>query len=151
VIRIRLPHRSMLVLGPKTNKQFSHSILPKEEKSSKPRVSLTLRDVKTFKDMKTGRLFGQGVADDKQSLHQIRTKYMMENTVVFGGFCALSAWTVSSSSKQQRSTNTCILLAGLFATGSLSYRLLANAWYQRREERAARDFFSRTSVTGTKY
>ena len=31
VILIRLPHRSMLVLGPKTNKQFSHSILPKEE------------------------------------------------------------------------------------------------------------------------
>ena len=31
VTRIRLPHRSMLVLGTKTNKQFSHSILPKEE------------------------------------------------------------------------------------------------------------------------
>jgi hypothetical protein len=95
VIRIRLPHRSMLVLGPKTNKQFSHSILPKKEgKTRKPRISLTLRDVKTFKDMKTGRLLGQGVADDKQSLHQIRTRYLMENTVVFGGFCALSAWMV---------------------------------------------------------
>ena len=147
VIRIRLPHRSMLVLGPRTNKQFSHSILPKE-KDSKPRISLTLRDVKTFKDLKSGRLFGQGVADSKQSLQSIRAMYMVENTAFFGGFCALSAWMVSS---KQRSTNGSLILAGIFATGTLAYRFFTNTWYKRREEQAARDFFSRTSVTGTKY
>lgn len=152
VIRIRLPHRSMLVLGPRTNKEFSHSIIPKSEgeDSSSSRISLTLRDVKTFKDMKTGRLFGQGVAEDKQPLQQIRTRYLVENTVAFAGFCAISASMVSLSSKQQP-INTSILLGGLFAAGTLSYRLLTNTRYQREEERAARDFFSRTSVTGTKY
>jgi len=74
--------------------------------------------------------------------------YMVENTAFFGGFCALSAWMVSS---KQRSTNGSLLLAGIFATGTLAYRFFTNTWYKRREEQAARDFFSRTSVTGTKY
>lgn len=40
VTRLVLPHRSMLVLGPITNRLFSHSILPKED-STEARISLT--------------------------------------------------------------------------------------------------------------
>ena len=39
-------------------------------------------------------------------------------------------------SSKQRSTNGSLLLAGIFATGTLSYRFFTNAWYKRREEQA---------------
>jgi hypothetical protein len=147
VTRIVLPHGSMLVLGPKTNKLFTHSIL-KKTGSKEPRLSLTVRDVKTFMDSRTGRLFGQGV--DVKSLDETRKMHFVENNVFFAGFCALSAIIVSKQ-KLARNTNLCLLLAGAFATGSLSFRLFSSAARRRREERAARDFFSKTSSSGTKY
>jgi hypothetical protein len=145
ITRIILPHGSILVLGPKTNQLFSHSILPKED-STKPRISLTLREVKTFKDLVTGRMFGQGAGSN--SLQSIRTRHFVENSVFFGGFCGLSAW---MTSKQRLNTNTCLVVVGLYGTGALSLRFLANHWSRRREERVARDFFSKTSLSGTKY
>jgi hypothetical protein len=60
-VRMVLPHGSMLVLGPNTNKLFTHSILRKKDSQSQ-RVSLTLRHVVTFLDIETGRLFGEGVS-----------------------------------------------------------------------------------------
>ncbi|OEU11549.1 hypothetical protein FRACYDRAFT_162731, partial [Fragilariopsis cylindrus CCMP1102] len=42
ITRIVLPPRSMLVLGPITNKEFSHSILQNVD-SNKTRISLTMR------------------------------------------------------------------------------------------------------------
>jgi hypothetical protein len=144
VTRIVLPHRSMLVLGPKTNQQFSHSILPKEG-SPKIRISLTLREVKTFLDLSTGRLFGQGV--EAKSLEDLRARHMVENTACFGGFCALSAWLVSS----KRPMNQCAFWAGLLAAGSLSVRFFTDARHRQQEERSAREFFSKTSMSGTKY
>jgi hypothetical protein len=147
VTRIALPHGSMLVLGPKTNKLFTHSIL-KKAGSKEPRLSLTVRDVKTFMDSRTGRLFGQGV--DVKSLDETRKIHFVENNVFFAGFLTLSTIIVSKQ-KLARNTNLCLLLAGAFATGSLSFRLLSNAARRWREERAARDFFSKTSSSGTKY
>jgi len=90
VTRIELPSNSMFVLGPYTNARFTHAILPKkvtfsesnlvslvgdDEDTKKTsslnarcsiegggRISLTFRDVRTFLDIKTQRLFGQGVS-----------------------------------------------------------------------------------------
>lgn len=153
VTRVVLPHCSMLVLGPKTNQEFSHAILAKEE-STQPRISLTLREVKTFLDANTGRLFGQGV--EAKSLHEIRRRHMMENMGWFGGFCALSAWLVGSpatDTKGRRSPSMLqsTLWTGLFATGVLSLRYWNNRRYQQREEQEAREFFSNKSMSGTKY
>jgi hypothetical protein len=94
VTQIKLPHRSMLVLGPKTNKEFTHSILQKEEEedddsaaaAKKIRASLTLRECKTFMDLKSGRMFGAGVVGP-QSLQEIRTQQLVEHSVFFGGRC----------------------------------------------------------------
>jgi putative IMPACT (imprinted ancient) family translation regulator len=147
VTRVTLPHGSMFVLGPKTNKQFTHSILRKKG-SKKPRISLTLREVITYMDLKTGRLFGQGVSTD--SLSDIRKVNLMENCLFFAGFSVLSAIMVSRQ-KVAMNTNMCLLLAGLFTTGSFSFRYLADNARKQREERAARDFFSRSSTSGTKY
>lgn len=148
VTRITLPHGSILVLGPKTNKQFTHSILRKKG-STEPRISLTLREVKTYMDLKTGRLFGQGVSTD--SLSDIRRVNLVENCLFFAGFSAVSAIMVSKQKVAMTTNVACLLLAGLFTTGSFSFRYLADNARKRREERAARDFFSRSSSSGTKY
>jgi hypothetical protein len=147
VTRVTLPHGSMFVLGPKTNKQFTHSILRKKG-STDSRISLTLRDVKTYMDLKTGRLFGQGVST--HSLSDSRRVNLMENCLFFAGFSAVSSIMVSKQ-KVVMNTNVCLLFAGLFTTGSFSFRYLADNARKRREERAARDFFSRSSTSGTKY
>eukprot|EP00567_Pseudictyota_dubia_P012766 CAMPEP_0197456716 /NCGR_PEP_ID=MMETSP1175-20131217/44076_1 /TAXON_ID=1003142 /ORGANISM="Triceratium dubium, Strain CCMP147" /LENGTH=379 /DNA_ID=CAMNT_0042990857 /DNA_START=31 /DNA_END=1167 /DNA_ORIENTATION=- len=56
IVRVSLPHCSMLVLGPNTNRLFTHSIMKKEGNCGE-RISLTLREVKTFLDPKTGRMW----------------------------------------------------------------------------------------------
>ena len=147
ITRITLPHASMLVLGPETNKQFTHSIIRKEG-SMEPRISLTMRDVRTFMDKKTGRLFGQGV--DVKSLYDVRKKYLAENTLFFAGFWAISAMLVSKR-KIAMNTTLCLALAGIFTSTSLSLRYLTSLAQARRDERAARQFFSKSSTSGTKY
>ena len=104
IYRVKLPHGSMLVLGPKTNQSWTHSILPKEddddnndkdddkEGNGRCRLSLTMRDVKTFQDLSTGKLYGQGVVVvDKETgrtrertLQDIRKRSMIENIAVLG-------------------------------------------------------------------
>eukprot|EP00980_Cylindrotheca_fusiformis_P004125 scaffold894_cov153-Cylindrotheca_fusiformis.AAC.21 len=148
VTRIVLPARSMLVLGPKTNKEFSHSVLQKPE-SGKPRISLTMRDVKTFKDLNTGRLFGQGVSS--KSLTQLRARHLVENGVLFSGFFGLSALMVSKTKAKSTSPTMGFAISGIFAASSISIRLLMNYWYKQHEEAEARDFFSKASLSGTKY
>lgn len=149
-IRVPLPHGSMLVLGPITNKQFSHSILRKEG-STTSRISLTMRDVATFLDLNTGRLFGEGV--DIKSLSELRKQYMVENIGWFGGFCAMSACLVSMNSKQrQRQNNTwTTALTGFAAASVLAMRYCHVRFYNRSEEKKAREFFSKNSLSGTKY
>ncbi|KAL3822753.1 hypothetical protein ACHAXA_008056 [Cyclostephanos tholiformis] len=83
VVRVDLPPGSMLVLGPYTNARFTHAVLPLSS-NDRPtamtgddvtcnveeggRISLTFRDVRTFLDTKTQRLFGQGAATATISL-----------------------------------------------------------------------------------
>mmetsp|Transcript_17222 Transcript_17222/g.37675 ORF Transcript_17222/g.37675 Transcript_17222/m.37675 type:complete len:479 (+) Transcript_17222:104-1540(+) len=144
IFRLILPHRSMLVLGPYTNREWTHSILPKEENDS-IRISLTMRDVATFRDFTTRRLFGDGVAS--KTLDEIRTRALLENTTCFAAFCALSTSMVS----KKASAAEHIALVGTFVAGVFGFRLVSNVIRKRREEREARDFFSRTSSSGTKY
>lgn len=151
VTRIALPHGSMLVLGPKTNQLFSHSILPKLE-STQPRVSLTLRDVQTFLDMNTGRLFGQGT--EAKSLAEIRQWYMIENVAWLGSLGALSTWLVTGTGSKRTNQSWILsttLATAAFAASFFSVRYWSHWRYQKGEEQAARDFFSKASMSGTKY
>jgi putative IMPACT (imprinted ancient) family translation regulator len=145
VQRIRLPHCSMLVLGPNTNRDWTHSILPKED-SKDIRLSLTMRDVKTFQDLSTGRLYGQGV--ENKTLNQLRTRQLLENSGYFAAFFVLSGYMVS---QKANTTAKGLLTVGAFAGGTIGLKCLSNFWDRKREERAARDFFSKASSTGTKY
>jgi len=68
--RIRLPHNSLFVLGWQTNREWTHSIKQdnradrdKQEDElaySSQRISLTLRTIATFRNRRTGQMFGQG-------------------------------------------------------------------------------------------
>jgi len=145
IYRLILPHRSMFVLGPYTNKEWTHSILPKEG-SQGIRLSLTMRDVTTFRDLGTGRLFGAGV--ETKTLDEIRQRAFAENTACFLAFCALST---SMASKKPLTAAGNIALAGSFILGMFGLRLLNDGMRCRHEERCARDFFSKNSSSGTKY
>jgi hypothetical protein len=151
ITRVVLPHGSMLVLGPHTNKLFSHSILAKDG-SGEPRISLTFRDVKTFLDCTTGRLFGQGA--QAKSLADVRTRHHIETLGWWGGFGALSAWWfVASHRKNGHAPPPLQSFAtlGLLQVGILSLRHWNNMQYLKQEEKSARESFSQTSMSGTKY
>lgn len=158
IVRVALPHRSMLVLGPKTNTTFSHSILAKEA-STKARISLTLRDVKTFLDLSSGRLFGQGVG--AKSLSYVRSYHLFENLSIFGAFASLTAYALRSEPSKRRqgieagrgngSDLQTAAMVGIFAAGSLGLKYLSRRSREKYEEREAREFFSKKSMSGTKY
>ena len=144
IFRMILPHRSMFVLGPHTNREWTHSILTKEE-SEGIRLSLTMRDVKTFRDSATGRLFGPGV--DTQTLDEIRQRAFVENAACFAAFCGLTA---SMSSKKAMTARN-MVVTGACVLGIFGLRLLSSSMRKKQEERSARDFFSKHSSSGTKY
>lgn len=76
--RFKLPHNSIFVLGWKTNREWFHSIRqdnradrdkdPDELAFSSQRISLTLRTIATFRNRRTGQIFGQG-ARSKTHVH----------------------------------------------------------------------------------
>ncbi len=151
--RITLPHGSMLVLGPFTNKLFTHSILKKEE-SVIPRLSLTFRHVTTFADRRTKRLFGEGVANP--SLETVRRAQFIENILFVIGFSGIAAL-LNQHDKPHRDSRDrnlmkkCISTTGLFGFSYISYRYFGCKIRLFKEEQQARQFFSKTSVNGTKY
>jgi len=161
ITRVALPHGSMLVLGPKTNQQFTHSILPKEG-STKVRISLTLRECLTFLDLKTGRLFGQG--SEAKTLQEVQTQHWRDCMTWYGGlsccvFSSMKLWSLSKTNKSEQSSANKSLLespvalasllgVGFLAMGRYHWNRLS---YQKREEQAARDSFSKASLSGTKY
>ena len=63
---IDLENGTLLVLGPRTNENFYHSIKPSEDKSITPRISITFRKVVTFKQP-NNTLIGKG--DKYQTLN----------------------------------------------------------------------------------
>ena len=77
--KIRLPHRSIFVLGWNTNRKYTHSIKPDKrrmiEKSVEEaaydcqRISITFRTIATFYDSINGCLVGQGAPKVSQRIH----------------------------------------------------------------------------------
>ena len=68
--RFKMPHNSLFILGWRTNREWFHAIRqdnrldrdkdPDELAFSSQRISLTLRTVATFRNRRTGQLYGQG-------------------------------------------------------------------------------------------
>jgi hypothetical protein len=92
--RIALPHGSVFVLGPRTNREWLHALKrdgrpehhkPEEEHGA--RISITFRTIATFQ-REDGLLFGQGalregttlVEDDGQEEARIIRAFRAENT-----------------------------------------------------------------------
>ena len=154
ITRVVLPHGSMLVLGPNTNKQFTHSIL-KKEGSKRVRVSLTFRHVTTYMDLRTGHLFGQGVS--ASSLKEVRRAVFEENATFCVGFGTLTALLSYSKSvkkivSRKLDKNELIgVIGGLFVLTFVTFRSSQQRLKRQEEVKQARAFFSSTSVNGTKY
>jgi nicotinamidase-related amidase/alkylated DNA repair dioxygenase AlkB len=79
--RVPLPHKSLFVLGPKTNMRWLHGIRadkrpettksPKEQAFGGQRISLTFRHIGTFIDPVTNTIWGQGAVS--KTLDQARS------------------------------------------------------------------------------
>ena len=148
-MRVLLPHGSMLVLGPFTNKLFTHSILTKET-SNEARISLTLRRVLTFLDVETGRLFGEGVSTS--SLTDVRNNVHKDNCAFLTTALALATVAMKvSSDRTRKDIKTGFISTGLVGLSYISFKTVKLLWCKRQDEVNARAFFSRTSVHGTKY
>jgi alkylated DNA repair dioxygenase AlkB len=75
--KIELPHNSLFILGPCTNKEYTHGIRPdkrsERDKSNDSklyegqRISLTFRNIATYRELQHGRLFGQGAINKELS------------------------------------------------------------------------------------
>lgn len=57
---IQLRHGSLFVIGPETNRLWTHAIPPQKHRCS-PRVSLTIRHMGTFLQASTGNIIGKGI------------------------------------------------------------------------------------------
>jgi len=61
VQQFTLPHGCLLSLGPKTNENWYHAIIAQKDNSTLlPRISITCRHVKTFRNIHTGEITGKG-------------------------------------------------------------------------------------------
>eukprot|EP01084_Bolivina_argentea_P067519 122943_1 len=58
-ITIKLQHGSLLILGPKTNQKWKHSII-KDANITLPRISITMRYIATYLNLKNKWIMGQG-------------------------------------------------------------------------------------------
>ncbi|KAL7500144.1 hypothetical protein ACHAWT_008627 [Skeletonema menzelii] len=188
VARIELPEGSMFVLGPYTNARFTHAVLPEYEvdfleqnniQMKEPkcrtedggRISLTLRDVRTFLDVKTQRLFGQGISSScdspqltEEGLRQATVAMRQEDAVdrnravVVAAAIGVGAGFVSFDKARGKSSIELIemirsvAIPTISATASYFYlRHLRNSIRQHRDEMEARDFFSKKSASGNNY
>lgn len=149
VCRVILPHGSMLVLGPNTNKLFTHSILTKED-SRIPRISLTFRRVLSLLDTNTNRLFGPGVAIE--SLALLREKILKENITFMSGLATTTLIVFNlGNNRTKEHIKTGIISSGSLAISFFIYKKIRLYLCKRKEELEARKFFSRASVHGTQY
>lgn len=148
-IKIVLPHGSMLVLGPYTNKFFTHSILMKKG-SSQPRISLTFRRVLTHIDLNSGRLFGEGVSTT--TLSKIQNHTRIDDIWFLGAITTItSALFHRASQSGRQNIRVGIVSTGLLGLSYASFKKIRLILCKRKEENEARAFFSRASVHGTKY
>ncbi|CAJ1949496.1 unnamed protein product [Cylindrotheca closterium] len=148
VTRIVLPPRSMLVLGPKTNKEFSHSILQKPD-ATQPRISLTMREVRTYLDLSSGLLYGQGAS--RKSFAQLRLRNLLDSAILVLGMGGAASKILSKTQDNSMSKTEGALWFGGLLAGSWGIKKLVHRWYKQQEENEAREFFSKSSMSGTKY
>mmetsp|Transcript_20016 Transcript_20016/g.30298 ORF Transcript_20016/g.30298 Transcript_20016/m.30298 type:complete len:472 (-) Transcript_20016:10-1425(-) len=154
-VRMVLPHGSMLVLGPNTNKLFTHSILRKKDSQSQ-RLSLTLRHVVTFLDIETGRLFGEGVSTS--SLKDARELNWKNDLYFVAGMGALVSSIIFGAGREGY-RKTSLEKKALFSLSNsaisyvayICYKKISLVQCKRKDENDARSFFSKASVNGTKY
>ena len=219
VARVDLPPGSMFVLGPETNARFTHAVLPMDDFGDREgrengdcddgdeegdemtentkcsiedggRISLTFRDVRTFLDVKTQRLFGQGVVSSfdtpilvqdgviteeslLRAVQHVRKEERRDGTkaIIVASVIGVGAGYVSclnngkadkvggSDSLTEKlagvtglSLLRSISIAAISASASYCYhRYLRNEMRRRREEKDAREFFSKKSASGNKY
>lgn len=193
ITRLVLPHGSMLILGPVTNTYFTHSILafPKENiddnaesKSGETgdgdtgaRLSLTLRNVMTFMDAASNRMYGQGV--DCKTLQELKRQQQSERISFCLGFGSLITFSMqkygilptlrtalslafSSSPRTARSPSRTTLVSrsllqeilqvvGVSTFALFAYNAALRVYHKRRNEKRAREFFTKTSTSGTQY
>jgi hypothetical protein len=199
----------MFVLGPYTNANFTHSILPVldlnetnnesthtdyHEGSSDHlgqiksmihgggRISLTFRDARTFLDIKSQRLFGQGMVSSfeipilvengiitneslSKAVKRVRDDSRKESknslilATVMGFFVGYTSYNESKRTSLEaqyasnKSQTVCDVSKMVLSTvGSYFYlRCLKNHMRYKREQRDAREFFSKKSASGNKY
>jgi len=150
--QIILPHGSMLVLGPKTNALFTHSILQKPS-SSQPRISLTFRHVLSFMDLKTRYIFGNGAS--LSTLDEVRYLNTKDNIyfLIGMGHIGTMLWNVLGQRSPHKNISHSRTLAAsvLVPLSYYSFKKIRRYIFKIREEKNARDFFSKASVHGTKY
>ena len=186
VATIELPEGSMFVLGPYTNARFTHAVLPAYEVDSQHknstaeptcqteeggRISLTLRDVRTFLDTKTQRLFGQGISfscsgptlteeELYQAILEVRDLDSAERkrTIAVAFTIGLGAGIASSNSTRQKGNSDIVGVIKAAAVQTISavasyffLRSFRSRIRQHRDEMEARDFFSKKSASGNKY
>ena len=135
------------------------------------RISLTLRDVRTFLDVKTQRLFGQGISSScdspqltEEGLRQATVAMRQEDAVdrnravvvaaaigVGAGFASFDKARGKSSIELIEMIRS-VAIPTISATASYFYlRHLRNSIRQHRDEMEARDFFSKKSASGNNY
>lgn len=152
-IQIVLPHGSMLVLGPRTNREWTHSILPTET-NSPPRISLTFRHVVSFIDLKTGRIFGDDI--QIKTLQEVRQLNRRDDFYFFIGLGHVYTilFNKSKGTKPRMESNGLRAAFASVLLTSISYftfKRFRRSMQRRKEESHARNFFSITSIHGTKY
>lgn len=143
VSRIELPPGSMFVLGPYTNAKFTHSILPvldvNEERNNLSnvnyyegagnnadqvksiiecggRISLTFRDARSFLDVQSQRLFGEGLASSFQ------TPILVEDGMITNASLSKAVKRVRDEDTKEQKSSRLIAAALGFVAGCTSLR-----------------------------
>lgn len=104
---IQLPHGSLFVIGPETNRFWLHSI-PAVDFDVGHRISLTIREVGSFFDLGSGRVTGQGSSAQTKNWPDWEHDMSIVPTVAHPRMQLLSR-ELRASTKQGGSTFECII------------------------------------------
>jgi hypothetical protein len=142
ITRIELPPGSMFVLGPYTNANFTHSILPvlnvEEDRIERRqldyfegsgdygeqiksiiegggRISLTFRDARSFLDVKSQRLFGQGLVSS------FETPILVEDGIITNDSLSKAVQRVRNEDARERKSSRLVGVAIGCLVGCASY------------------------------
>ena len=87
-----------------------------------------------------------------KTLEEVRRSTVVENTLLVASSAAGAAFALSTRfANRNMKAKEALLFGTTYALTVYSLKLLAGAFLKRKEEREARAFFSRASVSGTQY